>query len=299
MKTIRYSAARAAARTRRIAGALLAVGALSLTAAGPANAQFGDLLNRAASAAQAAKAARPAPTPTTPQSSGQSNGQAPAGPMGLQQGTPIQVHKLGTDAVAVVDAATGTTAIRPMDYVFAKQSINLGPKGAVTLSFLSGCRTEVITGGTVTVEPTGSSVARGKLTERTTPGCKSAKPIILVSASEAGATVNRITPFTGSNWEERAIKSDKAVFKWDKALGAVTIRVKDMDKDGDPVVWQATPAADWVAYPATSPKLVAGAPYKVEAVSGDKVVASALFSIDAQLDVADNTANRVVPLSTP
>jgi len=89
------------------------------------------------------------------------------------------------------------------------------------------------------------------------------------------------------------------VFKWDKALGPVTIRVKDMDKDGDPVVWQASPATDWVAYPPTQPKLVPGAPYKVEAVSGDKVVASALFSIDVQLDVADNTANRVVPLSTP
>ena len=199
----------------------------------------------------------------------------------------------------MVDQATGTTAVRQMEYVFAKQSINLGPKGAVTLSFLSGCRTEVITGGVVTVEATGSSVARGKLAERTTPGCKSAKPIILASASEAGATVNRITPFSGANWEERAIKSDKAVFKWDKALGAVTIRVKDLDKAGEPVVWQATPSVDWVAYPATSPRLAAGAPYRVEAVSGDKVVASALFSIDVHLDVADNTANRVVPLYTP
>jgi hypothetical protein len=298
MKMIGHPAAGAAAsateRMRRLAGALLAVGAVSLAGAGPANAfQFADMLRNAA---QAAAAARPTPSPSSPQSN---NGQAPAGPMGLQEKTPIQVHKLGTDAVAVVDSATGTTAVRQMDYVFAKQSINLGPKGVVTLSYLSGCRTEVITGGVVTVEPTGSSVARGKLTERTTPGCKSAKPIILASASEAGATVNRITPFSGANWEERAIKSDKAVFKWDKALGPVTIRVKDMDKDGDPVLWQATPAVDWAAYPATSPKLVAGAPYKVEAVSGDKVVASALFSIDAQLDVADNTANRVVPLSTP
>jgi len=299
MKTTGHSAAGAAVavseRLRRLAAAVLAIGAVSLASAGPAHAQFGDLLNRAAQAAQAAQAARPAPAPTP----APSNGQAPAGPMGLQQGTAIQVHKLGTDAVAVVDSATGTTAVRPMDYVFAKQSFTLGPKGVVTLSYLSGCRSETITGGTVTVEPTGANVARGKLTERTTPGCRSAKPIILASASEAGATVNRITPFTGSNWDERAIKSDKAVFKWDKALGPVTIRVKDMDKPGEPVVWQATPNADWVAYPPTSPKLAPGEPYKVEAVSGDKVVASALFSVDAQLDVADNTANRVVPLSTP
>jgi hypothetical protein len=291
MNTIGPPAAPAVERAGRLAGAL--IGALSLAVAGPASAyQFSDLLKGVVSSLPGGAApARPTPNPA--------NSQAPAGPMGLQQNTPIQVHKLGTDAVAVVDAASGTTAVRQMDYVFAKQSINLGPKGAVTLSFLSGCRTEVITGGTVTVAATGSSVTRGKLTERTTPSCKPAKPIILASASEAGATVNRITPFTGSNWEERAIKSGAAVFKWDRALGPVTIRVKDMDKAGDPVLWQATPATDFAAYPASAPKLLPGAPYKVEAVSGDRVVASSLFSVDAQLDVADNMANRIVPLSTP
>jgi hypothetical protein len=34
-------------------------------------------------------------------------------------------------------------------------------------------------------------------------------------------------------------------------------------------------------------------------VAGGKVVAGALFSIDPGLDVADNLANRLVPLSAP
>jgi hypothetical protein len=34
-------------------------------------------------------------------------------------------------------------------------------------------------------------------------------------------------------------------------------------------------------------------------LAGDRVVASALFSIDPTLDEADSLANRVVPLSAP
>jgi hypothetical protein len=220
--------------------------------------------------------------------------------MAMQARTPgAPLHKLGTDAVAVIDAASGTAPVREMDYVFAKQTINLGTTGKITMSYLSGCRTETIQGGVVTVDLDGSKVARGKLQEKATPGCRAAKPVILASASEAGATVNRITPFSSANWNERALKSRQPVFKWDKALGAVTVRVKDLDKEGEPVLWQAAAGQDWVAYPPTAPKLAPGEPFKVEAVAGDKVVASALFSIDPALDVADNLANRVVPLSTP
>ena len=57
---------------------------------------------------------------------------------------------------------------------------------------------------------------------------------------------------------------------------------------------------DWAAYPASGvPALAPGAPYRVEALAGDRVVASALFSIDPSLDVADTLANRVVPPVAP
>jgi hypothetical protein len=160
----------------------------------------------------------------------------------------------------------------------------------------------VVQGGVVTVALHGSTVAGGKLQTRATPGCKAASPIILASASEAGATVNRLqTPFSGVNWEERALKSGPPTFKWDKALGVATIRVKDMEKAGEPVVWEVATAAgqDWVAYPPKGTPLAAHEPFKVEALVGDKVVAGALFSIHPGLDVADNLANRLVPLSAP
>jgi hypothetical protein len=282
---------------RRLGRALAVAAGLSLGAIAPAHAyQLGDLLRGAAANLQAMT-----PTPaTTPTPAPAATGGAP-GALGLQAGTALPpLHKLGTDAVAVIETASAKAPVRAMDYVFAKQSFALGPKGTVTLSYLSGCLTESIAGGTVTIDPNGSHVAGGKLTAHPTPGCKAAKPIILASASEAGATVNRITPFTGVNWEERELKAGPPVFKWDKALGAVTtLRVKDMDKPGEPVIWQAPAAGDFAAYPPTGAPLTPGAPFKAEVLSGDKVVASALFSIDPALDVAASLANRIVPLSAP
>jgi hypothetical protein len=276
---------------------------LSLVAAAPANAyQFGDLLKQAAGAAAAARQSTPKiatePAPPKPGAT-PGSASAPGGPMAMQSGPTAlpPLHKLGTDAVAVVEASSPTAPVHQMDYVFAKQTIALGPKGTLTMSYLSGCLTEVVQGGTVTVGQKASTVAGGKMQSRATSGCKSANPIILASASEAGATVNRITPFTGVDWDERALKGGPPVFKWDKALGAATVRVKAMDQAGSPVLWQAAVSKEWIAYPPTGPALTPGAPYKAEVLAGDKVVASALFSIDPALDEDSSLANRVVPLA--
>jgi hypothetical protein len=289
------------ASARRTGPTLGLVAALSLAAAAPAGAyQLGCILRGAASRLPPLPPSKPAATPAPSQVSA-SGATASGQPMGLQSSPTAlpPLHKLGTDAVAVIEAASPGAPVRQMDYVFAKQTIALGPKGTTTLSFLSGCLTEVIQGGTVTVGPKSSSVVGGKMQSRATPGCRSANPIILASASEAGATVNRITPFTGVDWDERALKGGPPVFKWDVALGAATVRVKAMDQTGAPVVWQAAVAKEWIAYPPGAPPLTPGAPYKAEVLSGDRVVASALFSIDPALDEGDNLANRVVPLAAP
>jgi len=296
MKTMGRFGAASGAGLRRLSALLAAMAVLSLTA-GPANAyQLGTFLKNAASSLPqpAAKPSTPTPAPSSPTG-------APGQPMGLQSSPTAlpPLHKLGTDAVAVVEAASPNAPVRQMDYVFAKQTIALGPKGSATLSYLSGCLTEVVQGGTVTVGPKGSTVAGGRMQAKATPGCRSANPIILASASEAGATVNRITPFTGVDWDERALKGGPPVFKWDKALGAVTVRVKAVDQAGAPVLWEAAVSKEWIAYPASAPPLTPGAPYKAEVLSGDKVVASALFSIDPALDEDSSLANRVVPLAAP
>ena len=275
---------------------------LALTTASPARAeQFGDMLRSMAPQIQAATAAAQAAKPQAAPPQARSANAADAGAMQMQSATALPpLHRLGTDAVAVVDDVTGSTAVRPMDYLFAKQTVSLGPKGRMTMSYLSGCLTETVQGGVVTISATGSHVAGGKLAPRSTPGCRAARPIILASASEAGATVNRITPFTGGSWDERALKTPDPVFKWDQALGVASVRVKNLDSPGDPVVWQAPVTGDFRVYPAkTAPRLTPGAPFKAEALAGERVVASAVFSIDPALDEADNLANRIVPLSTP
>lgn len=278
-----------------LTGALLvSIGAPGLSRAQP---DFGGIMRSVAGSLPASRPAAPAPARAA--APARSAAPADSGAMGLQGSALPPLRRLGTDAVAVVESASPNASVKPMDYVFAKQSIKLGPSGRLTMSYLSGCLTEVIQGGTVTVALGGSTVAGGKRQERVTPGCRAAKPVILTNASEAGATVNRITPFTGADWNERAVKSTLPVFKWDQATGVVTLRIKDMDKTGEPVVWQVESAQTWVAYPPTAAKLVVGDPYRAEVVSGGAVVAQALFSIDPALDVADSMANRVVPLSKP
>src|SRR5438552_2080107 len=87
--------------------------------AGPAKAwQFGDILRGAASKIPmpAAKPAAPAAQPAAKPGAGAG---AP-GAMGLQAGTALPpLHKLGTDAVAVVEAASPGAPVHQMDYVFA------------------------------------------------------------------------------------------------------------------------------------------------------------------------------------
>jgi hypothetical protein len=275
-------------RSRYLGGAILVVALIGMAAAPPALAGPFDSIKNMIPSMPTMPGSKPKPDAANP------------GAMAMQAPTPLApLHGLGTDAVAVIEAASPGAPVQPMDYVFAKQTINLGPKGKITMSYLSGCLTEAIDGGVVTVALKGSNVVGGKRTDRVTPGCRAATPVVMASASEAGATVNRVTPFTGVNWSERALKSGQPVFKWDKAAGAVTLRVKDMDAAGEPVLWQVAVAKDWIAYPPTAAKLAPGMPYKAEALSGDKVVAAALFSIDPALDVADSLATRVVPLSAP
>jgi len=296
----------AASRMRRRRFGVAAAVALALALPHAANAQLGSLLRNIAPMVPAATSAITAARTgagTAPPAAGAAATTASPGtqPMGMQAPTALPpLKKLGTDAVAVVETATPKLPVSEMDYVFAKQTIALGAAGKITLSYLSGCRTEVITGGTVTVALTGSTVTGGKMQEKVTPGCRASHPILLASASEAGATVNRITPFSNVTWDERTLKSPAPVFKWDAALGVTSIQIRDMDKEGAPVVWQApVPAREWIAYPPNPPLLTPGMPYRVEALAGSGVVAVALFSIDPMLDVADNMANRVVPLSRP
>ncbi|HYC02247.1 MAG TPA: hypothetical protein VED40_03085 [Azospirillaceae bacterium] len=281
----------------RLAGVVALAGLLSSAPAGADN-LLGSMLKQAApGAAQELLRQNMAPAPQ-PAASPQGQAAVLPGPMGLAAGAAQPPLKgLGTDAVAVVEAVEGTAAVQFMDYVFPGQSIALGAKGKVTLSYLSGCLTETLQGGTATVGLDGAQVSGGKRNANAAPGCEPAKPIVLAEASEAGATVNRVTPFSGDNWSERAVKSAQPTFKWDKGWGAVTVRVVAMDAAPPATVWQVPATTGWVAYPAGAAALEPGMPYRVDVLRGEQLVGSALFSVAPDLDVPDTLANRVVPVA--
>lgn len=257
--------------------------AAALVGAMPAAAQqlpFGSLLQRLAPTQQPDSAgAQPAINRTQ-------GSQAPA------------ANALGTDAVAVVEAIDGApqAGLQFMDYVFAGQTVTLGQRGRLTLSYLSGCLAEEIVGGTVIVAANGSNVSGGRLQARTEPNCRPPTPVVAASATEAGTAVNRVTPFAGRGWEERAIKRARPVFKWEAIGRPVTVRILDMDKAPVEIVWQVVSNGAHAEYPAGAPPLATGMPYRVEVWDGQQLIRAALFSVDPGLDVPDTLANRVVPV---
>lgn len=255
--------------------------AVTLFAAPPAAAQnfpFGSILQQLA--------------PSQQQDSAR---QAPVNRM--QAGQPPVTNTLGTDAVAVVEAIDGApqAGVQFMDYVFAGQTIALGQRGKLTLSHLSGCLTEEIAGGSVIVDAAGSNVSGGRLQARAAPGCRPPTPIVASTATEAGATVNRVTPFAGGGWEERVIKRAQPVFKWEPLGRSVTVRVLHLDKAPVEIVWQTVSSGTHAEY-AGGASFATGMPYRVELWDGQTLLRAATFSVDPGLDVPDTLANRVVPL---
>ncbi len=77
--------------------------------------------------------------------------------------------------VAVVEDVRGqTVGVEFMDYVAAGKVIKMGPKDVLVLGYLQSCWRETITGGTVTVGASQSSVQGGQV-ERTRVECDAAR----------------------------------------------------------------------------------------------------------------------------
>lgn len=206
---------------------------------------------------------------------------------------------LGTDAVAVVEAIDGAPAagLQFMDYVFSGQTVALGPKGRLTLSYLSGCLMEEISGGTIIVTAAGSQGGGGRVQAKPAATCQAATPLVAAAGTEAGAAVNRVTPFIDQSWGERTIKRAQPMFKWEGRGRPVTVRVIYVDRKPAEIVWQAPSTTGFIEYPANGPLLAVGMPYRVEVLDNAQVLHAATFSIDPELEVPDTLANRVVPVA--
>lgn len=182
-----------------------------------------------------------------------------------------------------------------LDYVYADQKIDLGANGKVVLSYFDTCLTETIVGGRVTVAPGASEVEDGQISVKAFP-CQGAKIVVTAETSEAGATVNRVTPFDGQNWSEWTVKTAQPLFKWPASEGKTFVRVFDMDLEAPEMIWQGEAKSSHLTYPASAPKLQIGRPYRVQVSRMGAASIAAIFSIDPDLDIPDSLMSRVIPV---
>ena len=231
----------------------------------------------------------------------QSQDQDNSGRMGLQSGGGGAVG--GDGAVALVEDVKDApdAGVSFLDYVFPGQTIDLGAKGTLILSYFDTCMLETIQGGRVTVERGASAVDGGKVNMRKV-ACQSDQIQVAAASgeggAEAGATVNRVreTPFSGQDWSEWTVKAERPTFKWTSTGGAATVSVIDMDQEPPQVIWQTTVDADRVAYPADAPPLEIGWPYQVNVAMAGSAALAAVFSVDPDLEGPDTALSRVVPV---
>jgi hypothetical protein len=126
--------------------------------------------------------------------------------------------------------------------------------------------------------------------------CRQLAALVTAEASEAGATVDRVTPneASGDFWREQVIKAERPTFKW-RGGGFAEVRVIDVDLPSPAAIWEASTDNDRIEYPDDAPPLQAGRPYVVEVVQGERA-SQALFSIDPDLEIGDLLTGRVVAI---
>lgn len=94
----------------------------------------------------------------------------------------------GEPAAIVEDVQSHSAGVAAMDYVSAGQRIRLGPDDRLVLGYLTSCMHEVITGGTVTIRATQSTVDGGKVT-RTKTTCDGGQMAVSEVASKASTVM--------------------------------------------------------------------------------------------------------------
>ncbi len=210
---------------------------------------------------------------------------------------PSPAKRNSQDPVALVEAVSAPRAgVDLMDYVYTGQVVELGTNGTISIAYFETCTTETIQGGTVTVGSSSSTVRGGQISSKKVP-CQAAKPVITADASEAAASVKRLGPDGKPALHEWTIKSPRPMFKWSSARDQkLTLSIYE-DGRARKQIWRREVTGKFLEYPSDAPRLAEGVPYLVEARAADGRLLRASFSIDGDLEVADNPANRLVQLA--
>jgi len=210
---------------------------------------------------------------------------------------PSPAKRNSQDPVALVEAVSAPRAgVDLMDYVYAGQVVELGTNGTISIAYFETCTTETIQSGTVTVGSTSSTVRGGQISSKKVP-CQAAKPVITADASEAAASVKRLGPDGKPALHEWTIKSERPMFKWSSARDQKLMLSIYEDGSARKQIWRREVTGKFLEYPSDAPRLAEGVPYLVEARAADGRLLRASFSIDGDLEVADNPANRLVQLA--
>ncbi len=184
-----------------------------------------------------------------------------------------------------------------LDYVYPEQTIDLGPRGTLVLSYFDSCLVETVRGGEITVRPGASEVRGGRVSSKKVP-CQGTQMFVTAELSEAGATVNRVGEEYLDDWSEWTVTAMRPTFKWDQGgqLGASLVSVLDVEADPPRMIWHGQVAGDRLQYPQDAPALEVGWPYKVQVTRPDGREPSAYFSIDPDLELPNLALSGVVPL---
>lgn len=105
------------------------------------------------------------------------------------------VNPAAAGQVALVESISGNPAgVGLMDYLETGQTISLGARDGIVLSYMSSCIRETITGGIVTVGTEQSEMQGGKIA-RTKVSCDAGKMVLTsVQASQFGGRIFRSAP---------------------------------------------------------------------------------------------------------
>lgn len=208
---------------------------------------------------------------------------------------PLSVHaQARPQPAAMVEEVKNAPAagVEFTDYLFPGQTVQLGQRGELRLSYLASCRSETIRGGNVTIGDRQSVVSGGRI-QGTEKPCDTKRFAASTQTAEAGAGVKRLSPFDSKDWAEVSLASGKPIFRWEPK-GNATIRVLNFETKQ--VVWSGSAVKNYLEYPATAPALQPGMPYVAEVIiAGGKHYAK--FSVDPDLEIADTVTNRTVPLT--
>lgn len=171
----------------------------------------------------------------------------------------------------------------PYGYVNAGARIDLGSQGEITLTWLSPCREESITGGVVTVTPAGPRVSGAPASHSRVLSCQ---PLDQVMPGGRPAKPRAV-----------AVNASEPLFLWPPQTGA-SARVSLMDTAGgeSAEVWSATVYGNAAAYPHEAPLLDEGRPYVIRATLDDGTVYEATFSYDPDLRYSNAPINALVML---